>query len=405
MIFTILTVSFNNQVGFGVDTTGKQYQALNEEINHRREELQTLRTELAELTQKINNLQQPSSSVQKLHAMDQLQSSLSEDSGRQHLRNGGEVTHQVTSEPSYISTKQYKPGLKYMQEGFDAFDNKAVVTIRGLYSSGTNLFRALLKKNCPQVMHENKIVKILDSDGLYGWKHGAVTEFEVKNLLSKGSEKHQLVLVTRDVFSWLSSTLHHVHDRGFYGTKLQIAVRNQENVSPVAQMKAFLSNPMETPCSTFLAFIKTYYKQECKPFIVHEHSVLDWRSRLYQNIIDLKSRYPEKIFTIQYEDIGKKPGAGGEKSDMDNLRDIVVKMGLESSCIEPSRFQGIDNYVKFGKQHSKKYSGEATKAKLCSMFDEENFNHVALNANLLVEYEMGYQIPTTYQAFKEIYGC
>lgn len=76
-----------------------------------------------------------------------------------------------------------------------------LLTIRGLYCSGTNWVRSLINSNCPKL--EWMLTKGVDADGLYGWKHGNLTDAE-RALLS-GHQDHVMVVVVKDAFSWLES--------------------------------------------------------------------------------------------------------------------------------------------------------------------------------------------------------
>lgn len=75
-----------------------------------------------------------------------------------------------------------------------------------MYCSGTNWLRQLFNLNCPSL--EFKLVPDsaqfeLDSDGLYGWKHGMFTQHEIDMLRSHPD--HALVVITKDAFSWAES--------------------------------------------------------------------------------------------------------------------------------------------------------------------------------------------------------
>src|SRR3990167_1499794 len=56
----------------------------------------------------------------------------------------------------------------------ESLNGNTFVTVRGLESSGTNFLRALLSLNFPTLptLFSGKMGPMLDSEGIYGWKHG-----------------------------------------------------------------------------------------------------------------------------------------------------------------------------------------------------------------------------------------
>ena len=105
-------------------------------------------------------------------------------------------------------------------------NNKHLVTIRGERNSGTNWARQLVLKNADVQWMESKNHDY--EDGRYGWKHAFLSDDNIKKI---NEENAILIVIYRDIFSWLISTYKRSYCKGFSAKEMSFSkfIRHKYN--------------------------------------------------------------------------------------------------------------------------------------------------------------------------------
>lgn len=144
-----------------------------------------------------------------------------------------------------------------------------IISVRGERHCGTGWVRMMILGNCPEIRH--RWTKHLDSDGLYGWKHGFVPEhFDSRS-------KDAIVLVFRSAVSWIPKML-----------------------------KTSYSDPITKVARSSRGSLADFV---AKPFVergVSYDNVVDLRTKKYRQYFDTLASHPNLV-GARYEDLLLEP--------------------------------------------------------------------------------------------------
>jgi hypothetical protein len=200
-------------------------------------------------------------------------------------------------------------------------DGPRLVTIRGHYCSGTNWLRSLINSNCGNLefkLELNQPGMELDSDGLYGWKHGTMNPKEWD--LLESHPEHIMVVLTKDAFAWIESffaSKEEVYkDNPMPSNNYREKVRKQLNddntivgQADVEQLHKFVSHtygpphPSNGKQRTWLG----YYPPTLRPqWDLTAENVVKARNKWMANVMPGVKKY-KNVHHVRYEDLLADP--------------------------------------------------------------------------------------------------
>lgn len=186
----------------------------------------------------------------------------------------------------------------------DAATFGPLVTVRGERHSGTNWVRAMVDKNCAL---GHRLGPTLDSDGMYGWKHGFVPDNWSPDTLDA------MIVLVRSAASWVP--------------KMKRSAYNQD-LDRRGKAAKSLTDYMR------IAFKDNYSQRSFS-------SVVDLRTAKYVNYRETVQRCPKNVFAVRYEDLVTHGAAF-----------LFEALGTHLPACSAKPFVPVETYTKFGASSS-----------------------------------------------------
>lgn len=300
-----------------------------------------------------------------------------------------------------IFPPQWKePGLKYdmfnstqvIENTFTKFaQGRPVITIRGMFSSGTGWFRSLVSKNCAEEdvqftfksnsSFENKLE--LDADGLYGWKHTYFTGYEMSRFAR--NENHHLVILSRDAYTWSHSA---------FAMRAMMTGNTRTGGRAVSSFPEYIRNNHAYESYPKTRHLQHYYSlAEIGPNLMGG-DIFSVRKSLYMQWLSLVPKSARVRF-VQYEMVRERTS--------EVMLDLFQAWNITCQGLSKSTFQD----QKFRVKMKKVSEGETTKdsnprSKICSVMTPDLYLEIRLKLDLdLEEKLLGYTYPETMHEYCE----
>jgi len=238
-----------------------------------------------------------------------------------------------------------------VDEAFSYFATESTVTIRGFYSSGTNWLRSLFKKNCPRMLYSRRLGppfamwNSIDSDGIYGWKHGYFLQQEKERF--NQSEKHAMMIIVREAPTWLVSSwkMNALGDH-LVGTSLWNATStNKKRFDRVEDYLAFVSvNRLVVPPGPFHRLY--FNRPDRDQYRLLGDNVLEVRNKVQKHWLSLMEdpQVKNRIAFVRYEDLRQKT--------WEKFHDFTQSLNLDC-VLNENMFDSVKNHVKYGIEDKK----------------------------------------------------
>lgn len=218
----------------------------------------------------------------------------------------------------------------------DATTFAPLVTVRGERHSGTNWVRAMVDKNCG-VGH--RLAPSLDSDGVYGWKHGFVPDNWSPDTLDA------MVVLVRSAASWVP--------------KMKRSAYNQD-LDRRGKTARSLADYMR------IAFVDNYGQRQFA-------SVVDLRTAKYVNYRETARRCPKNVFAVRYEDLVTHGAAF-----------LFEALGTHLPACSAHPFVPIDTYTKFGASSSTQHVEHVPN------WSQQDWDALVQKLDVALETQLGY---------------
>ncbi|KAH9261619.1 hypothetical protein BASA81_000275 [Batrachochytrium salamandrivorans] len=269
-----------------------------------------------------------------------------------------------------------------IDKAFDRFANKSVISIRGLFASGTGWLRTLLNRNCQELQYldvgnstfESQLQ--LDADGLYGWKHTYWTPYEQTQF--DNHPRHFLVVLTRDAFTWAASafTMRAMVPRKHY------AIKTFEEYLDITDIREVYPHTLH---------LNYYYNGSPIQPTLTGRDIFDIRQSLYANWQTIWSN--PNISVLQYEQVrNNTAGVIMNLFDQWDIHCSNLTVETFSKAAFRVKMKFVSNSTNLERVHPK--------TKVCRMLNPKLYARILSQLDLEFERKvLGYDYPNTMEEY------
>ncbi|KAH9261620.1 hypothetical protein BASA81_000276 [Batrachochytrium salamandrivorans] len=269
-----------------------------------------------------------------------------------------------------------------IDRAFGRFANKSVISIRGLFASGTGWLRTLLNRNCQELQYLDVVNSTfesqlqLDADGLYGWKHTYWTPYEQTQF--DNHPRHFLVVLTRDAFTWAASAF-----------TMRAMLPRKTYIRNTFTDYLAMSNVSDTYPSTL--HLLHYYKNNHVPVALIGNHIFDIRRLLYGNWNITRSS--SKVQMLQYEQVrNNTAGVIMNLFDQWDIRCSNLTVETFSKAAFRVKMKSVSNSTNLERVHPK--------TKVCRMLNPKLYARILSQLDLEFERKvLGYDYPNTMEEY------
>lgn len=255
---------------------------------------------------------------------------------------------------------------------------KGEIVLRGERHSGTNFIERIIRQN--MYLYLNNMYQGYAEDATYGWKHGFLPPLGGR--VPFNGTKDTLVVITRDVFMWLSKMMEEAYD-------------------PILNAKRK---------DGFSSFIRDTYSNSCHddsngkggngicesaPNLVQirTQKYKQWLSNNPHNstYVGTKESFLQSRIHVRLEDVASSPSNDSDtkKRQIKHIRDPLRQLCIKS----PDRLRPVTTHTTLNMRYNKKkikIDPEEEKMRMLKKYSKDDLRFVLSQLDLEFEKKIGY---------------